>query len=80
LEKTFGRTDAISEVLPKKSSHKMLVHGHMNSWRSRYEALSSRSSRDEEMINIKVVDLDEFYNFYFYKFFSLNHLLTQNVV
>jgi hypothetical protein len=35
---------------------------------------------DEEMTKIKVVDLDEYYNFYFHDFFSLNHLVFQNVV
>ena len=33
---------------------------------------------DEEMTKIKVVDLDEFYNFYVYDFFSWNHLMFQN--
>ena len=35
---------------------------------------------DEQMIKIKVVDLDEFYNFVVDDFFSWNHLLVQNVV
>ena len=35
---------------------------------------------DEEMTKIKVVDLNEFYNFYFHDFFSINHLVSQNYV
>ena len=35
---------------------------------------------DEEMTKIKVVDLDELYNFVGYDFFSWNHLLFQNLV
>ena len=35
---------------------------------------------DEKMTKIKVVDLDEYYNFYFHGFFSSNHLVFQNVV
>ena len=35
---------------------------------------------DEEMIKIKVVDLDELYNFVDDDFFSWNHLLFQNLV
>jgi hypothetical protein len=35
---------------------------------------------DEEMIKIKVVDLDELYNFVSDDFFSWNHLLFQNLV
>jgi hypothetical protein len=33
---------------------------------------------DEEMTKIKVVDLDKFYNFYVYDFFSWNNLVFQN--
>jgi hypothetical protein len=32
---------------------------------------------DEEMTKIKVVDLDEYYNFYFHYFFSSNNLVSQ---
>jgi hypothetical protein len=35
---------------------------------------------DEEMTKIKVVDLDEFYNFYIYDFFNWNCLVFQNNV
>jgi len=35
---------------------------------------------DEQMANIKVIDLDVFYNFVVDDFFSWNHLLFQNVV
>ena len=35
---------------------------------------------DEQIIKIKVVDLDQFYNFYVHDFFRWNHLLLQNVV
>jgi hypothetical protein len=35
---------------------------------------------DEEITKIKVVDLDQFYNFYVHNFFSENHLLFQIVV
>ena len=35
---------------------------------------------DKEMIKVKVVDLDEFYNFYVHDFFSWNHLMFQNDV
>jgi len=35
---------------------------------------------DEEMPKIKVVDLDEFYNFVVDDFCSRNHLLFQNLV
>ena len=35
---------------------------------------------DEEMIKIKVIDLDKFYNFYVHDFFSWNHLVFQNNV
>ena len=35
---------------------------------------------DEEMIKIKVIDLDKFYNFYVHDFFSWNHLVFQNDV
>ena len=38
------------------------------------------TSSDEEMTKIKVVDLDEFYNFYAHDFFSWNHLIFQNDV
>ena len=33
---------------------------------------------NEEMTKIKVVDLDEYYNFYIHDFFSSNHLVSQN--
>jgi hypothetical protein len=33
---------------------------------------------DEEMTKIKVVDLDEFYNFYVHDFFSWNHSMFRN--
>ena len=35
---------------------------------------------NKEMIKIKVVDNDEFYNIYIYNFFSWNHLVFQNLV
>ena len=35
---------------------------------------------DEEMIKIKVVDLDKFYHFYVDDFFSWNQLVFQNDV
>ena len=35
---------------------------------------------DEEMTKIKVVDLDELYNFGMHEFFSQNHLVFQNLV
>ena len=35
---------------------------------------------DEEITKIKVVELDEFYNFYVHDFFSWNHLMFQNDV
>ena len=35
---------------------------------------------NEELTKIKVLDLDEFYNFYIHDFFSLNHLGYQNMV
>ena len=35
---------------------------------------------NEELTKIKVLDLDEFYNFYIHNFFSLNHLGYQNLV
>ena len=35
---------------------------------------------DKEITKIKVVDLDKFYNFYVYDFFSWNHLVFQNDV
>ena len=35
---------------------------------------------DEEMIKIKVIDLDKFYNLYVHDFFSRNHLVFQNDV
>ena len=35
---------------------------------------------DEEMTKIKVVDLDELYNFGIHHFFSWNHLVFQNLV
>ena len=35
---------------------------------------------DEEMTKIKVIDLDKFYNFYVYDFFSWNQLVFQNNV
>ena len=38
------------------------------------------TSSDEEMTKIKVVDLDELYNFGIHHFFSLNHLMVENLV
>ena len=35
---------------------------------------------DEEMIKIKVIDLDKFYNFYVHDFFGWDHLVFQNDV
>jgi hypothetical protein len=35
---------------------------------------------DEEMTNIKVVDLDEWYNFGIHHFFSWNHFRFQNLI
>jgi hypothetical protein len=35
---------------------------------------------DEEMTKIKVIDLDELYNFVVDDFFSWNHLIFENVV
>ena len=35
---------------------------------------------DKEMIKIKVVDLDELYNFYVHDFFNWNNLMFQNNV
>ena len=35
---------------------------------------------DEQMTKIKVVNLDEFYNFYVHDFFSWSHLLFENDV
>jgi hypothetical protein len=35
---------------------------------------------DEEMTKIKVVDLDELYNFFVDDFCSQNHLLFQNLI
>ena len=35
---------------------------------------------DEELIKIKVVGIDEFYNFYVHNFLSSNHLESQNFV
>jgi hypothetical protein len=33
---------------------------------------------DEQMTKIKVIDLDQFYDFYVHDFFSWNHLMFQN--
>jgi hypothetical protein len=38
------------------------------------------TSSDKEMTKIKVVDLDELYNFVVDNFFNRNHLLFQNLV
>ena len=35
---------------------------------------------DKQITKIKIVDLDEFYNFYVDDFFSWKHVLFQNVV
>ena len=35
---------------------------------------------DQEIIKIKVVDIDELYNFGMHEFFSQNHLVFQNLV
>ena len=35
---------------------------------------------DEQMTKIKVVDLDEFYNFYVHDFFSWSYLMFENDV
>jgi hypothetical protein len=35
---------------------------------------------DEQMNKIKVIDLNQSYNFYVHDLFSWNHLLLQNVV
>ena len=35
---------------------------------------------DEKMTKIKVVDLDEFYNFYVHEFLAESHLMFQNDV
>ena len=35
---------------------------------------------DEEIIKIKIVNIDEFYNFYVHDFFSWSHLMHQNDV
>ena len=35
---------------------------------------------DEEMIKIKVIDIDELYNFVVDDFFSWNHLVFENIV
>ena len=35
---------------------------------------------DEDMIKIKVIDLDELYNFVVDDFFSWNHLVYENIV
>ena len=35
---------------------------------------------DEEMTKIKVIYIDELYNFYIHDFFSRNHLVFQNFV
>jgi hypothetical protein len=33
-----------------------------------------------QMTKIKIIELDEFYNFYVHDFLSLNHLVIQNFV
>ena len=35
---------------------------------------------DEEMTKIKIVGLDEYYNFYVHDFLSSNHLVCQNFI
>ena len=47
----------------------------MNLWPMFANTLSN-----DEMTKIKVVDLDEFYNFYIVDFFSWDHLVFQNLV
>ena len=47
----------------------------MNLWPMFANTLSNK-----ELTKIKVVDLDEFYNFYIDEFFSWDHLVFQNVV
>jgi hypothetical protein len=42
--------------------------------------MSTSTLSDEKMIKIKVVDLDELYNFDVDNIFSWNHLLFQNLV
>ena len=38
----------------------------------------TQTNLDEEMTNIKIVGLNEIYNFIVYNFFIWNHLLSQN--
>ena len=52
-----------------------LYERYVNLW-----TMCTNTLSDEEMTKIKVVDLDEYYNFYFHGFFSSNHLVFQNVV
>ena len=40
----------------------------------------TNTNTNEGMTEIKVVDLDEYYNFYVYDFLSSNHLVSQNFV
>ena len=40
----------------------------------------TQTNLDEEMTNIKIVGLNEIYNFIVYNFFIWNHLLSQNSV
>jgi hypothetical protein len=47
----------------------------MNLW-----IMCTTTLSDKEMTNIKVVDLDELYNFYIHHFFNWNHLVYQNLV
>ena len=40
----------------------------------------AKNLSNEEMTKIKVVDLDEFKNFYIHDFYILNHILFRNIV
>ena len=40
----------------------------------------SKSLSDKEMTKLKVIELDEYYNFYVHDFLSSNHLVYQNFV
>ena len=53
----------------------LICERYVNLW-----TICTTTLSDEEMIKIKVVDLDELYNFGIHHFFSWNHLMVENHV
>ena len=80
---TFSLIISLSDKVIVNIVHKStcLLYSLWNyEWHVDWWTMFSNTLLNEEMIKIKVVDLDELYNFGIHHFFIWNHLMVENLV